>query len=333
MNTVASTLALLCIIFICTASGCDKNMCTRFCTPGNCPTFSCGNTKECVQGCLDRTCSAMTCDEKATSCNQFCNNCTTERMLCSSSICKQTCNADFCDMECASSVRTCQQICETGSTCKITCHNGTTDCQLSCNDRSNCTGLPEEPKTKGSCDERTGNCTKACTGDCEKTTLSCGDKFKECHLNCEDGCKMVCGKTVEKCVHTCVGEKPCTSVCHAASCQMIGKFHTEDSCDERTGNCTKTCMDKCEKTTLSCGDKFKECHLSCKDGCKMVCGKTAEKCVQTCIGEKPCTSVCHAASCQTIGKFHTSSSAVVCHLNNFMFVLFACIMILQLKNL
>ncbi|CAB4031569.1 Hypothetical predicted protein [Paramuricea clavata] len=228
-------------------------MCARFCTSVNCPAFSCGNTKECTQGCLGRTCSGMTCDKTATSCSQFCTNCTTERMFCSSPICKQSCKADFCHMECASTVRTCQQVCEANSTCNITCHNGTTDCQLSCNNNSICNGLPEKPKTKNLCDERTGNCTKTCTGDCGKTTLSCGDGFKECNLSCEEGCKMVCAKTVEKCV-------------------------------------------------------------------------------QKCIGGKPCTSVCHAASCQTIGKFHTPSSAVVCHLNNFMFV-FACIMIFQLKNL
>ena len=271
MNIVTSTLALLCITLIGTVSAADcdnaDQTCERYCAADSCPSLNCGQSKTCVQACVATTCNNMMCNAK-TNCTQICENCKS-KMVCSSPTCEQTCKGDSCEMECTSSVKTCKQICGENSQCELTCDRNTTTCSSTC-ENANCTGtgLPPKkptirpPKTQASsCNPRTGNCTKTCTGECGGTTVQCnGDEFKECHLSCENGCKMECDEKVEKCVMTCIGKKECSRVCKAANCHFVGKFSSDSS--------RKSC-----------------------------------------------------------------SSAMVCQLNYLMFVLFAFIMISQLKNL
>ena len=217
MKAVVLGLAF-CISFV-NAAACDANTCTRECNVKKCDPFDCGQAKMCTQICVGRTCADMTCSKDE--CTQWSLNGQT-KMLCTGPTCKQTCQGDNCDMECASNVENCEQVCSVNSTCKLTCNEETTNCKKSC-ESATCTGFPQKPVTGASCDVVTKNCNKTCTGSCRGRTLKCGEGlFKNCRLSCEDGCKMVCDETVENCYQTCIGTAPCTSVCDAANCKLGG---------------------------------------------------------------------------------------------------------------
>lgn len=194
----------------------------RFCNKPNCPSFSCGKSKNCSQGCIGQTCSGMVCNSTG-SCRQICFDCKKTKMVCSAPNCVQTCSGD-CEMECAPEVKVCDQLCEANSTCKMTCRDSDgTACGQECEDGTTCTKLPGKPELESSCDEA-GNCSASCTGNCGGKTITCDNK--ECYLKCEKGCTMKCGKDVEKCDMTCVGDPPCSGECKAKICSFTGKFHS-----------------------------------------------------------------------------------------------------------
>ena len=220
-------LAVAFCISVVNAASCGSDVCARVCTAASCDDFDCGEAKVCNQICYGRTCTDMSCSKE--NCTQVCEDCKT-KMTCTGPFCIQTCKGKDCDMECTSNVETCQQICDVGSTCKFNCNEETTACEPVCNTGATCIGLPEEPKTKTSCDEVTGNCTRTCTGTCKGQTLKCGGGlYKECHLSCEDGCKMECDNTVEQCFQTCIGATPCRSVCNAANCKLGGNLEVSSA--------------------------------------------------------------------------------------------------------
>ena len=339
MYTVSATVAFFVILIgaVCAQQSCtNKDVCSLFCSKvqPKC-SFNCGDAKSCTQGCVQRVCNDMVCQVKE-KCKQLCVNCAT-KMSCLSPNCEQTCSGDSCNMECSSRVKKCSQICDINSTCTVNCNPETTDCKLTCREGANCTGSflkkpTPKPQLARSCDEITGNCSKTCTGECKGTILTCDSTFfRECHLSCEKGCTMKCDSKIEKCFQTCIGDTPCISECDAANCYKSGSFNNTSSpsttpkpppklttkpepktqvtgsCDEKTGNCSKTCAGECKGTILTCDSThFQECHLSCEKGCTMKCDSKIENCLQTCIGDIPCISICDAANCRKSGKFQVT---------------------------
>ena len=210
----------------------ENKPCNRICARGmkDC-SFNCGKSKNCSQGCIEKTCNDMTCSTG--SCTQFCYDCESKiHMVCSAPNCVQTCKASeggSCEMECTQEVEVCSQICEANSTCKMTCRDSNkTTCERSCADGATCTILPEKPLIVRLCDED-GNCSISCTGECGEETITCDDSVKECNLNCEKGCKMKCGKNVENCSVKCDGDIPCSRECEAKKCSSTGIFTPSSS--------------------------------------------------------------------------------------------------------
>ncbi|XP_028416274.1 keratin-associated protein 10-2-like [Dendronephthya gigantea] len=218
--TTTQALFLISLISVVYGGKCTDDKCEKACYK-TCDGLDCGNSKECVQLCIGRSCSSFTCETD--SCTQTCMNCTS-KMVCNSNNCLQICKGSSCEMECGPKTKVCKQVCQTNSTCKLTCDKAKSKCENSC-EGAECTGLEKEPKQVSSCDESTKNCTRSCTGNCKGRKLSClGNQYEECRLSCENGCNMKCDSKVKNCYQTCIGDTECSSICDASNCVIIGKI-------------------------------------------------------------------------------------------------------------
>ena len=215
-----------------------------------------------------------------------------------------------------------QENCANKEKCTKICSKVRPECSFNCGDAKNCT----QGCVQRTCNNMVCQVNEKCKQFCRncKTEMSC--LSPNCEQTCSgDSCNMECSSSVKHCNQICDFNSTCTVSCNpeTTNCELTcreganctGPFLTPkpkraSSCDEITGNCSKTCTGECKGQILTCNSsRFQECHLRCEKGCTMKCDSKIEKCSQTCIGNTPCISECDAANCHKSGKFHVSGSS------------------------
>lgn len=108
---------------------CEAQSCDQSCIRGICTATCTSTAKSCIQQ-SDSGRMNMTCAPGVETCTQT-SKTGGVIMICDGDTCKQSClGASRCEMVCSSSVKECHQICDAGSSCRLTCEadNCKSDC-------------------------------------------------------------------------------------------------------------------------------------------------------------------------------------------------------------